>query len=184
MATLESLAQVVQTLSVEVNQLKLEKTNTDSLLQQANSNFTQMQSEVQLVTAELQKTNANLQKTNEDGNQLQQEVQVLSLKITQLGAVANTASGNGHDGKKRYDLTRPKDMEPEKFIGKDEDWLQWKEAIEDYADAVHPGLKNAMAVASDLKGRDKRSSATRRSPGKRVESQRRVVRPAEEKDYG
>ena len=72
MATLESLAQVVQTLSGEVNQLKLEKTNTDSLLQQANSNFTQMQSEVQLVTAELQKTYANLQKTNEDGNKLQQ----------------------------------------------------------------------------------------------------------------
>ena len=151
MATLESLAQVLQTLSGEVNQLKLEKTNTDSLLQQANSNFTQMQAEVQLVTAELHKTNASLLKTYEDGNKLQQEVQVLGLQITQLGVMANTASGNGHDGKKRYDLTRPKDMEPEKFIGKDEDWLQWKEAIEDYADAVRPGLKNAMAVASDLK---------------------------------
>ena len=67
MATLESLAQVVQTLSGEVNQLKLEKTNTDSLLQQTNSNFTQMQSEVQLVTA-------GLQKTNEDGSALQQGV--------------------------------------------------------------------------------------------------------------
>ena len=45
----------------------------------------------------------------------------------------------------------PAEREPEKFIGKDEDWLQWKETLEDYADAVRPGLKNVMAVASDIK---------------------------------
>ena len=39
-------------------------------------------------------------------------------------------------------------MQPDKFVGKDEDWMQWKEAIEDYADAVHPGLKHAMGVAA------------------------------------
>ena len=43
-------------------------------------------------------------------------------------------------------------MEPEKFVGKDEDWLQLKEATEDYADAVHPGLKHAMGVAAKVGG--------------------------------
>ena len=39
-------------------------------------------------------------------------------------------------------------MQPDKFVGKGEDWMQWEEAIEDYADAVHPGLKHAMGVAA------------------------------------
>ena len=43
-------------------------------------------------------------------------------------------------------------MEPEKFVGKDEDWLQWKETTEDYADAVRPGLKHAMGVAAKVGG--------------------------------
>ena len=43
-------------------------------------------------------------------------------------------------------------MEPDKFVGKDEDWMQWKEATEDYADAVHPGLKHAMGVAAKKGG--------------------------------
>ena len=39
-------------------------------------------------------------------------------------------------------------MQPDKFVGKDDDWMQRKDAIEDYADAVHPCLKHAMGVAA------------------------------------
>ena len=73
-------------------------------------------------------------------------------RLLQLEQQATAPSGSGHSGKKKWDLTRPKDMEPEKFVGEDEDWLQWKEATEDYADAVHPGLKHAMGVAAKVIG--------------------------------
>ena len=43
-------------------------------------------------------------------------------------------------------------MEPNQFVGKDEEWLRWKEATEDYVDAVHPGLKHVLGVAVKVIG--------------------------------
>ena len=46
-------------------------------------------------------------------------------------------------GEKRtkWELSRPKDIEPEVFGSKDEAWSRLKEGLKDYSDAVHPGIK-------------------------------------------
>ena len=46
--------------------------------------------------------------------------------------------------------TRPKDMEPSEFFGKDEEWLRWKESMGDYIGAVHPGLKQVLRLAAKV----------------------------------
>ena len=43
--------------------------------------------------------------------------------------------------KQKWEMSRPKDMEPAMFGGKDELWAKFKEDLMDYADAVHPGIK-------------------------------------------
>ena len=43
--------------------------------------------------------------------------------------------------KPKWEMSRPKDMEPAMFGGKDDLWAKFKEDLMDYADAVHPGIK-------------------------------------------
>ena len=88
----------------------------------------------------------------DSGDALTAEVSAVAHGLAQLEQQGVGPSASAHGSKKKWDLTRPKDMEPEKFVGKDEDWLQWKEATEDYADAAHPGLKHAMGVAAKVGG--------------------------------
>ena len=45
------------------------------------------------------------------------------------------------DKKPKWELSRPKDMDPTVFSGKEEAWAKFKEELMDYADAVHPGIK-------------------------------------------
>ena len=59
-------------------------------------------------------------------------------RIADLTAVRGKGTGN------KWKLSRPKDIEPSIFGGK-EDWAKWKEELEDYADAVHGGLKHALS---------------------------------------
>ena len=42
----------------------------------------------------------------------------LTTRMDQLEHQASTSSGTGHDGKTRWQLTRPKDMVPDVFTGK------------------------------------------------------------------
>ena len=51
-------------------------------------------------------------------------------------------------GKDKWQLTRLKYMDPAEFAGREEEWLKWKEATEDYVDAVHPGMKQALSLAA------------------------------------
>ena len=41
-------------------------------------------------------------------------------------------------------MTRAKDMAPGMFCGKDEDWPQWKESVEDYVEQIRPGMKELL----------------------------------------
>ena len=43
-------------------------------------------------------------------------------------------------------MSRPKDLEPTVFAGKEEEWPKWKEGLFDYAEAVQPGLKWLLEV--------------------------------------
>ena len=42
-------------------------------------------------------------------------------------------------------------MEPADFTGKEEEWLRWKESMEDYIDILHPGIKQALSLAAKSK---------------------------------
>ena len=43
--------------------------------------------------------------------------------------------------KPKWEMSRPKDMKPATFGGKDDLWAKFKEDLMDFADAVHPGIK-------------------------------------------
>ena len=48
---------------------------------------------------------------------------------------------NSNDKKGKWELSRPKDIEPDIFGSKDEAWAKFKDGLKDYADAFHLGLK-------------------------------------------
>ena len=86
----------------------------------------------------------------------------------------NTTLQNGLPGpsgekKKDWQMTRPKDMVPAMFSGKDEEWPQWKESVEDDADAIHPGLKELLKRVA--KKKEEVSEATVRKEEGFVEGQ-------------
>ena len=78
---------------------------------------------------------------------------------TEVEELRRRASGvekrNSHDKKGKWELSRPKDIEPDIFGSKDEAWAKFKDGLKDYADAVHPGLKLQLEWA--LKQREERS---------------------------
>ena len=41
-------------------------------------------------------------------------------------------------------MARPKDMMPNVFSGKEEDWPAWRESVEDYVDKIKPGMKDLL----------------------------------------
>ena len=58
-------------------------------------------------------------------------------------------AGGADEGKgKKWELSRPKDIKANVFSGKEDDWARWKENLEDYADAVHTGLKHAHITSA------------------------------------
>ena len=42
--------------------------------------------------------------------------------------------------KEKWQLTRPKDMDPAMFTVKKQEWMKWKEKTEDYGVAIHPRM--------------------------------------------
>ena len=41
-------------------------------------------------------------------------------------------------------MARPKDMMPNVFSGKEEEWPAWRESVEDYVDKIKPGMKDPL----------------------------------------
>ena len=75
----------------------------------------------------------------------------LAAADAQIAALAAlTPSGGKGKGGNKWELSRPKDIEPSTFDGKEESWAKWKEEIEDYVDAVHEGLKHAMQTTQRI----------------------------------
>ena len=73
---------------------------------------------------------------------LQKLYDVASKSISDINTKLQSG-GTATSGEKSKDwqMTRPKDMAPGLFSGKDEEWPQWKESVEDYVDKIRPGLK-------------------------------------------
>ena len=68
----------------------------------------------------------------------------------QLAALKAVPPPDGGSGKK-WQMSRPKDLEASIFTGKDEEWPKWKEQMQDYVDAIHAGLKQCLVVAGNAK---------------------------------
>ena len=63
------------------------------------------------------------------------EVEDLRRRATE---VEKKSSG---ERKSKWEMSRPKDMEPNVFGSKEEQWPKFREELMDFADAVHPGLR-------------------------------------------
>ena len=63
------------------------------------------------------------------------EVEDLRKRATE---VEKRSSG---EKKSKWEMSRPKDMEPNVFGSKEEQWPKFREDVMDFADAVHPGLR-------------------------------------------
>ena len=50
----------------------------------------------------------------------------------------------------KWHFTRPKDLAPT-VLAKEEEWKRWKEDIEDYVDAVTPGMKEILKMVGASK---------------------------------
>ena len=150
MTTLEALTPAVAAMHGEVQQLMQDRT----LLQQAVQRLTHaLASAATVQSQQAQDTHSAAQATvdiKRPGEELTNQVRSLIQRITQLEQQGAGPSTSAPSGKPRWELTRPKDMVPDLFAGKDEEWLRWKEAIEDYVDAVHPGLKHVLGVAAKV----------------------------------
>ena len=59
---------------------------------------------------------------------------------------------SGSEQKRKWELSRPKDIDPDIFGSKDEVWAKFKDGLVDYVDAVHPGGK--LQLEWTLKQRD------------------------------
>ena len=149
MTTLEALTPTVQAMHGEVQQQMQERTLINNAVQRVEAAIAQLQAQQ---AQDAQAVAVTTQAIQNSGDLLTQEVHAIVQRLALLEQQGTNPSASAPAGKKKWDLTRPKDMEPEKFVGKDEDWMQWKEATEDYADAVHPGLKHAMGVAAKKGG--------------------------------
>ena len=79
--------------------------------------------------------------------------QMISLvdEIGQLEKGGVGQSSNAARAKEKWQLTRPKDMDPAFLFGKGDEWMKWKEEMEDYVDAVQMGLKDVLGRAASLK---------------------------------
>ena len=72
----------------------------------------------------------------------------LVAKVEKLEKSSVGQSPDATRGKDKWQLTRPKDMDPAEFSGKEEECFRWTEETEDYVDAVRPGLKQALSLAA------------------------------------
>ena len=78
----------------------------------------------------------------------QQQVQYNSLhqyaltNVERLNEQTSAAKGKGKRGDSHgWQMARPKDLMPNAFSGKEEEWPAWRESVEDYADKIKPGMK-------------------------------------------
>ena len=73
------------------------------------------------------------------------EVEDLRRRATE---VEKRSSG---EKKQKWELSRPKDIEPDVFGAKEEAWSKFKDGLTDYAEAVHPGLREQLEWAAKQK---------------------------------
>ena len=74
---------------------------------------------------------------------LRHDAHVISSRISVLeNAFADVKTAAGSDGKSKgkgtWQMTRPKDIMPNVFDGKESDWPGWKDSVDDYVEKSKP----------------------------------------------
>lgn len=147
MATIENLPHTLGSLSGIVATMQVEN-------QQKTYDLSVLQGQVAgMATA--QDLQAALNQANDEKwalatpsfSTMEQKISDMVARLSQM-EIRGAGPSPSASGGKGWQLTRPKDMEPSEFTRKDEEWLRWKEAMEDYVDAVHPGLKQVLHLAA------------------------------------
>ena len=74
----------------------------------------------------------------------------VDMLVARMATVEQTiaAGGGGKEGKGKggWQMTRPKDLIPNMFDGKEDEWANWKESVEDYIDKIKPCMKQLMTL--------------------------------------
>ena len=93
------------------------------------------------VIADLQASYSNLAAQAAPAVDLRALYDATKIEVEELKRRALEVETKSSDKKPKWELSRPKDMDPTIFSGKEEAWPKFKEELMDYADAVHPGIK-------------------------------------------
>ena len=143
-------------LEVDIKKLREDATTSVTELRSADEVLTSTtKAEIELVKkfANDLQVQANLQidellkqqQTQADMNlNLTELYERTSAQLSTLNGFMNRQDQQGEGGGSKgkggkgspWQMTRPKDLLPEVFSGKDEDWPKWKEDIEDYVHSI------------------------------------------------
>ena len=118
MTTLEALTPTVQAMHGEVQQLMQEITLVNQVVQTVEAALNQLQAQ-QIQDA--QAVAATTQSIRDTGDFFTRELYAMTQRLAHLEQQGANPSVSAQGNKKKWDLTRPKHMEPDKFVGKDED---------------------------------------------------------------
>ena len=97
--------------------------------------------EAKTVMIELQASYNTLAAQAAPATDLKALFEATKAEVEELRRRALEVERRSTEKKTKWELSRPKDMDPTIFSGKEEAWPKFKEELMDYADAVHPGIK-------------------------------------------
>jgi len=97
--------------------------------------------EAKTVIAELQASYSTLAAQAAPATDFRALFDATKAEVEELRRRALEVERKSSDKKPKWELSRPKDMDPTIFSGKEEAWAKFKGELMDYADAVHPGIK-------------------------------------------
>ena len=159
MATIENLAAALEEVTVQVRKLTNESVEHEAWKTRIEGGLVKHEGE--LNQAVLDQTNSMAEQVRQQQVLVQQHQALhvlhqtasesLSATNTRVGVLESAGSGpslGAGKAKEKWQLSVPKDMQPSEFTGKEEEWKRWKEEMEDYIEAVHPGMKLVLKVTT------------------------------------
>ena len=97
--------------------------------------------EAKKVIVELQQSYATIAAQSASAVDLKALFDATKVEVEELKRRALEVEKKSADKRTKWELSRPKDMDPDIFSSKEEAWTKFKEDLMDCADAVHGGIK-------------------------------------------
>ena len=95
--------------------------------------------EAKKVIVELQQSYTTIAAQSASAVDLKALFDATKVEVEELKRRALEVEKKSADKRTKWELSRPKDMDPDIFSGKEEAWTKFKEDLMDYVDAVHGG---------------------------------------------